>query len=210
MENKMNESINKKNNKNIFEQYKKKGKKLSQSEKRVLALIILLIISAITFFLIIFNLIKGQEVSNEINKYTQAKGVDKEHFERVRNAEEYKRMKIYTGEIIKSIVNKQYESVYNRLDKDYKEKYFNTLEEFKKYCENRLPENLVVIHNNIERIGEYYVLDVDLVNSENPRDIKSRRNVYFVFKEYKIEDYVFSFAKKSYVDEEKREEILNN
>lgn len=210
MENKMNESINKKINKNIFEQYKKKGKKLSQNEKRVLALIILLVISAITFFLIIFNLIKGQEVSNEINKYTQAKGVDKEHFERVRNAEEYKRMKIYTGEIIKSIVNKQYESVYNRLDKDYKEKYFNTLEEFKKYCENRLPENLVVIHNNIERIGEYYVLDVDLVNSENPRDIKSRRNVYFVFKEYKIEDYVFSFAKKSYVDEEKREEILNN
>ena len=119
-------------------------------------------------------------------------------------------MKIYTGEIIKSIVNKQYENVYNKLDKDYKEKYFNTLEEFKKYCENRLPENLVVIHNNIERIGEYYVLDVDLVNSENPRDIKSRRNVYFVFKEYKIEDYVFSFAKKSYVDEEKREEILNN
>ena len=210
MKEKVNESINKKINKNIFEQYKKKGKKLSQSEKRVLALIILLIISAITFFLIIFNLIKGQEVSNEINKYTQAKGVDKEHFERVRNAEEYKRMKIYTGEIIKSIVNKQYESVYNRLDKDYKEKYFNTLEEFKKYCENRLPENLVVIHNNIERIGEYYVLDVDLVNSENPRDIKSRRNVYFVFKEYKIEDYVFSFAKKSYVDEEKREEILNN
>ena len=210
MENKMNESINKKINKNIFEQYKKKGKKLSQNEKRVLALIILLVISAITFFLIIFNLIKGQEVSNEINKYTQAKGVDKEHFERVRNAEEYKRMKIYTGEIIKSIVNKQYESVYNRLDKDYKEKYFNTLEEFKKYCENRLPENLVVIHNNIERIGEYYVLDVDLVNSEHPRDIKSRRNVYFVFKEYKLEDYVFSFAKKSYVDEEKREEILNN
>lgn len=210
MKEKANESNNKKVNKNIFEQYKKKGKKLSQSEKRVLALIILLIISAITFFLIIFNLIKGQEVSNEINKYTQARGVDKEHFERVRNAEEYKRMKIYTGEIIKSIVNKQYESVYNRLDKDYKEKYFNTLEEFKKYCENRLPENLVVIHNNIERIGEYYVLDVDLVNSENPRDIKSRRNVYFVFKEYKIEDYVFSFAKKSYVDEEKREEILNN
>lgn len=210
MKEKVNESNNKKVNKNIFEQYKKKAKKLSQNEKRVLALIILLVISAITFFLIIFNLIKGQEVSNEINKYTQARGVDKEHFERVRNSEEYKRMKIYTGEIIKSIVNKQYESVYNKLDKDYKEKYFNTLEEFKKYCENRLPENLVVIHNNIERIGEYYVLDVDLVNSENPRDIKSRRNVYFVFKEYKIEDYVFSFAKKSYVDEEKREEILNN
>ena len=125
MKEKVNESNNKKVNKNIFEQYKKKAKKLSQNEKRVLALIILLIISAITFFLIIFNLIKGQEVSNEINKYTQARGVDKEHFERVRNSEEYKRMKIYTGEIIKSIVNKQYENVYNKLDKDYKEKYFN-------------------------------------------------------------------------------------
>ena len=101
MENKMNESINKKINKNIFEQYKKKGKKLSQSEKRVLALIILLVISAITFFLIIFNLIKGQEVSNEINKYTQARGVDKEHFERVRNSEEYKRMKILSLNIKK-------------------------------------------------------------------------------------------------------------
>lgn len=185
-------------NRNIVSNFKKEQEKNKKSKLVLLVILLILVTSILVFWILTINQ-KAKFKEAKVG-YATKKEVDKQIVEKVRNEDEPTRMKIYLGNIIEALKNKKYEYVYERFDEDYKKKYFPTIEELKNYTENRLPSNLSVSHRNIERLGEFYILTVDLVNSEDFEDKKNRKEVQFVFKEYNFDDFHFSFSKGRYLN----------
>lgn len=193
-----NNKNSKKNNQSILKKIKNWIKKVtnSEEERKLVILVFLLIFTIITISLIIYTyLFKPIANNNNSNSNINQVYQNQNLVNRVRDKEEHERFKIYLGDIIKNLKNKEYETVYNKLNDNYKEKYFKTQDEFISYVENKLPQNMIVNHTNIERIDNYYIITVDLVNSRDYNDIKNRKNMYFVFREYGFDDYNFSFSK---------------
>lgn len=193
-----NNKNSKKNNQSILKKFKNWIKKVtnSEEERKLVILVFLLIFTIITISLIIYTyLFKPIANNNNSNSNINQVYQNQNLVNRVRDKEEHERFKIYLGDIIKNLKNKEYETVYNKLNDNYKEKYFKTQDEFISYVENKLPQNMIVNHTNIERIDNYYIITVDLVNSRDYNDIKNRKNMYFVFREYGFDDYSFSFSK---------------
>jgi len=50
-------------------------------------------------------------------------------------------------------------------------------------------------HVNFEAIGDYYVVETDIIANNSNEDKKNKKGLYFVFREYDFNDYVFSFSK---------------
>ena len=202
MENNFKQSINNetyekfKNIKGRSNSRKNNFKKIFDLRNNVVFLSIVLILVIISIVILVFNLTKTKEIEQKKISYVTNEPLNTNVVERIRNSGEHERMKVYIGEIIKAIEEKRYDFAYIRMNEEYRNKYFPSLNSFKQYCETVLPKNMAVSHNNIERIGEYYVLEVDLINSSNITDKKNRKNMYFVFKEYNFTDYHFSFSKE--------------
>lgn len=192
-----NNKNSKKNNQSILKKIKNWIKKVtnSEEERKLVILVFLLIFTIITISLIIYTYLFKPIANNNSNSNINQVYQNQNLVNRVRDKEEHERFKIYLGDIIKNLKNKEYETVYNKLNDNYKEKYFKTQDEFISYVENKLPQNMIVNHTNIERIDNYYIITVDLVNSRDYNDIKNRKNMYFVFREYGFDDYSFSFSK---------------
>lgn len=192
-----NNKNSKKNNQSILKKIKNWIKKVtnSEEERKLVILVFLLIFTIITISLIIYTYLFKPIANNNSNSNINQVYQNQNLVNRVRDKEEHERFKIYLGDIIKNLKNKEYETVYNKLNDNYKEKYFKTQYEFISYVENKLPQNMIVNHTNIERIDNYYIITVDLVNSRDYNDIKNRKNMYFVFREYGFDDYSFSFSK---------------
>lgn len=192
-----NNKNSKKNNQSILKKIKNWIKKVtnSEEERKLVILVFLLIFTIITISLIIYTYLFKPIANNNSNSNINQVYQNQNLVNRVRDKEEHERFKIYLGDIIKNLKNKEYETVYNKLNDNYKEKYFKTQDEFISYVENKLPQNMIVNHTNIERIDNYYIITVDLVNSRDYNDIKNRKNMYFVFREYGFDDYNFSFSK---------------
>ena len=104
-------------------------------------------------------------------------------------------MKIYLGDIVKNLNEKNYSDIYKRLAPEYKKKYFNSLEEFEKYFKDYYPDSFSIKHVNFEAIGDYYVVETDIIANNSNEDKKNKKGLYFVFREYDFNDYVFSFSK---------------
>ncbi|MBF0990287.1 MAG: hypothetical protein HXK70_06040 [Clostridiales bacterium] len=104
-------------------------------------------------------------------------------------------MKIYLGDIVRKLNEKKYSELYKRLATGYKEKYFKTLEEFEKYFKEYYPESFSIKHVNFEAIGDYYVVESDIISNNSKEENKNKKGLYFVFREYDFNDYVFSFSK---------------
>ena len=108
---------------------------------------------------------------------------------------EYVEWQTIDRKIVKKINEKKYSEVYKRLAPEYKEQYFKTLDEFEQYFKEYFPQTFSIKHSNFEAIGDYYVLEVDIISNNLNEDIKNKKELYFVFKEYDFDDYVFSFSK---------------
>ena len=80
-------------------------------------------------------------------------------------------------------------------NEEYKKKYFNSLEEFEKYFKDYYPDSFSIKHVNFEAIGDYYVVETDIIANNSNEDNKNKKGLYFVFREYDFNDYVFSFSK---------------
>lgn len=169
----------------------------NNEEKKIkLILGIMLILLVLTLASIIMLVTKLFEKKEE-PRVPYVTGVEKNEklVERLKGKSEYARMKIYLGDIVRKLNEKNYSELYKRLEPSYKEKYFKTLEEFEKYFKEYYPESFSIKHVNFEAIGDYYVVESDIISNNSKEENKNKKGLYFVFREYDFNDYVFSFSK---------------
>lgn len=105
---------------------------------------------------------------------------------------ERERMEYYFSEFIEYIENGEYQDAYNLLYPEFKDNYFKTLEDFKKYVDKTYPEFVSFNYNDIERQGYIYVLSITVINPEVKID-QSIKNQRIVIKENDFNDFVLSF-----------------
>lgn len=111
---------------------------------------------------------------------------------------EQERMEYYCASFFKLVDNKSYEKAYELLYDDYKENFFPTLNNFKRYLEENFPSDFALSYLNMERLGDIYVLNVnvkDTVNGVHGHNF----DMYVVIKENALNDFVISFSRNSAV-----------
>lgn len=118
--------------------------------------------------------------------------IDKIEITELSNMTERERMERYVGKFLEAVRNEKYESAYGMLYSDFKERYFQTLEDFEDYAKTKFSSRVSVEYTNIERNGDIYVL---WVNINNPLKSKSEtREINFVIQEKALDDFVLSFS----------------
>ena len=174
--------------------------KNSKNENRkigilIIIMIILIIITLATILTMIVRIFEKKEEP----KVQYVTGVEKDQklVERLKGKSEFKRMNIYLGDIVRKLNSKRYTEVYKRLAPEYKEKYFKNIEEFEKYFKEYFPTTFSIKNVNFEALGEYYVVEVDVIADDSKEENKNKQGLYFVFREYDFDDYVFSFSKNN-------------
>lgn len=186
-------------NNRINEIIEKKSKKANASNRDNTRIYIIISIISIVLLLsalamMIYNLTKAHDINEEKVSYITGNKQEKEVVKRIRNEDAYKRMKVYLGKIITKIAEEDYNYAYSRLYPGFRESNFPTEKSFDNYCKSYFPKNMTYRYKNFDKIGDYYVAVVDIVNTATPNDEKNRYDMYFVFKEYDFDDYVFSFS----------------
>ncbi len=100
-------------------------------------------------------------------------------------------MEYYCGVYFKHLEKKEYEEAYSLLYKDFKEKYFPTIESYKEYVSKIYPQNMVLEYNDITRQGSIYVLRLDVIDILKTSKEKFSQRI--VIKENTYNDFVISF-----------------
>jgi hypothetical protein len=115
---------------------------------------------------------------------------------------EEERIEYYCGEFFKLLDREDYETAYSILYDEYKENFFPTYENFKKYIETYFPESFALSYQNIERLGDIYVLWVSVKDTLNGSKYGHNFDMNVVIQENNYNDYVLSFSRDSAVAEE--------
>lgn len=114
---------------------------------------------------------------------------------------ERERMQFYCADFFKKIDSGHYEEAYNLLYSDYKENFFPTLANFTEYFKEYFPDDFALKYNNIERLGDIYVLWVSVSDTVNGSKLGHNFSMNVVLKENELNNYVISFSRDSAVNE---------
>lgn len=181
---------------NEFKEKKEKDKKEFNVQKiTIFAIVLLLLIAFLVIILLIINT-KNKLIKNSENLPSYAQNFNKIKYndtvEYVRDKGEMRRMKIYLGDFFDNIENKNYDEIYSRLDDSFKEKFFPRKQVLIDYINGEFPKDVGYVIKNFERIGSLYVYIVDIGSIS---DSRKKTDMKFVFEEYDLNDYRFSFSK---------------
>ena len=119
---------------------------------------------------------------------------------------EQERMTYYCAEFFKKIDNGLYEEAYALLYTDYKENFFPTLDNFKKYFIDYFPSDFSLDYTNIERLGSIYVMWVSVKDTVNGSRYGKNFDMNVVVQENDLNDFVISFSRDSAVNNTREEE----
>ena len=181
---------------------------IKKSKRLIIVIgIILIILILLLVVLKVFNKQNNQLSENDIQKISEE--ADKKEkdaiLERLYKMSEQERINYYCAEFFKLIDTKKYEQAYNLLYDEYKENYFPSLASFKRYVQEYFPDDIALNFTNIERLGEIYVLWVDVKDSLNGVKFGHNFSMNVVVKENDYNDYVLSFSRNSAVEEQEAE-----
>ena len=171
---------------------------------KMIVIILVVVLIALIFAMILLY----RNTKNNSNLSTSEKA-EIEHLEEVKKERavqlsdktEQERMQAYCADFFKLVDNGSYERAYSLLYSDYKENFFPTLNNFKKYFEDYFPSSFALDYNNIERLGDIYVLMVSVKDTVNG-SYGHNFDMYVVLQEKALNDYVISFSRNSAVKEE--------
>lgn len=158
---------------------------------------ILIITLLITIMIIVIIVIKSLEKksiqNNAINNEKNITDIKQDNSgNELKNMSERQRMEFYFSEFMDYIENGKYQEAYNLLYPDFKDNYFKTLDDFKKYVNKTYPEFVSFSYNDIERQGNIYVLMITVINPDlNKSEAKKSQRI--VIKENNFNDFVLSF-----------------
>lgn len=186
----------------------KKGKKY-QKDKIQLMILILLVILLIIINLILFTKevlqpkiqkqkIK-QDVANSSNQSIETKQEvevarsDDEIVQMLKNSNytERDRIEYYCGEYFKKLELKEYDSAYNMLYDEFKQKYFPTVEEYEEYVKKIYPEEWALDYVDITRQGDIYVLKLTILDVLGNKETEKSQRI--VIRENNYNDFDISF-----------------
>ena len=186
----------------------KKGKKY-QKDKSQLMILILLVILLIIINLILFTKevlqpkiqkqkIK-QDVANSSNQSIETKQEvevarsDDEIVQMLKNSNytERDRIEYYCGEYFKKLELKEYDSAYNMLYDEFKQKYFPTVEEYEEYVKKIYPEEWALDYVDITRQGDIYVLKLTILDVLGTKETEKSQRI--VIRENNYNDFDISF-----------------
>ena len=103
------------------------------------------------------------------------------------------RMEYYCGQFFKYIRYKEYEKAYSMLYSEFKENYFKTEEEFEKYVKDHYPELLGLEYDDIQKLGNMFIIRLKLHNLGAEGDGGTEHIVRVVVQEYYYNSYKISF-----------------
>lgn len=177
---------------------------MSTYRKILVVIIIIAIIMGIGIFIDELNRNKKNIPRNEVESTLASSPVsqDKDSYY---GMDEKTRIKKYIGEIFFFYELEDYKSAYNRLNEDFKQEYFKTLDDFTEYVKSTYPKNpsLNYVEFNVE--GEVFVMKVTVL------DIKDKSfetfNQRFVIRELGPDNYTYSFQKDTILTKDDVEEI---
>ena len=180
----------KKNNRNLQES-KTNSSKLRKTLNGILLIIAILII-IVLIVLIQINKRKTTKmtVSNETREQIEQKN-ENAITGNITQMSEEDRVEAYVGQFISAIEEKDYDKAYAKLNENFKNNYFKTLEDFKNYAEKKYPSNPSITYDSLKRIGQIYLVQVtikDVMNTDF--NAFSQR---FVIRENGANDYKVSF-----------------
>ena len=177
--------------------------KIKKKTLRIAIIITIFVLIILLFSLLL--LIRNSETRKQTN-------IEKANIEYIEKANqkvvedlsdkpEQERIQYYCANFFKLIDTKRYEDAYKLLYSEYKENFFPTFNNFKKYFEDYFPDDFGLSYSNIERFGDIYVLTVNLNDTVNGK-YGHNFQLYVVIKENKLNDYVISFSRNSAVEDE--------
>ncbi len=173
---------------------------MKKNKKFILVLLILaLIVFVLALILLSITNSKNQNPTvlsietDEKTKQEVKRAVDEALVEKLSNLSEQKRVEYYATEFIKALEGRKISTAYALLNEDFKKNYFKTEESFGEYVKTYFPKEVSVKYTNMERLGDIYVLVVeikDILTSVNPNHFEC----YIVVKENEYADYELSFS----------------
>lgn len=193
-----------------------------KKRKKVKIDFLVIILSIIAIFFTIYNVkiyinvrgksdekVETEETKQEVQAIEMNSSITTElleedrnnaNFNRLQNLNERERMEYYYGVFLKYVQQKDYDAAYDLLYDDFKANYFPTVETFKTYMEKRYTSNMTAEYNNIERLGDIYVLWVSVSDLSTKKEYYDGKIVHpsifinVVIQEYDFGDYKLSFS----------------
>jgi len=183
----------------------KKRKTSFDKIANVILLIIIIILAIVNIRMFVNNNKKeDNETENEVTltaeeivelaNWTNTVTTDEENEEgmqrNISTMTERKRMQTYVGEFLNDIEDGDYEVAYACLNEKFRNTYFPSLDDFKKYCDETYSKSNSINYGDIDRQGEYYVLNTTIISNIGDANKTDQR---FVVKENGNNDYEISF-----------------
>lgn len=178
-----------------------------KKRKKIKILIFILTVTLIVLTIILVKLVSKNNTNNE-KQYnpnnvsftptvkTQEEK-DDEELKMIQNMNERSRMQYYIGKYIGYIQEKEYKKAYDLLYNEYKDTYFPNIEVYIDYIQEKYPFELIAVeYNNIERLGDTYILWVNVVDAINGNpNSEEKLEQNFVIRENGFNDFDLSFSK---------------
>ena len=183
---------------------KNKSKKV-RINKIAIIILILIIVLLIILMLIISKKSKNKTVPYEKVQEEFQENNEQADLELLYDMSEQERMSFYCAKFFK-MVRINPDKAYGFLNDEYKNNYFPTKENFKKYIEDYFPDDTGLVYKNIERLGDIYVLWLHVTDTVNGEKYGHNFDMYVVIKEKDYNDFEISFSRNSAVDTIKKEE----
>ena len=168
-------------------------------------LILIIIIGVSAILTIDNNEDEETEKASLVSEETTEEIAEETTLEKLYDMTEQERITYYCASFFKLVDNEEYEEAYEILYDEYIENYFPTLASFSVYMETYFPENFSLDYTNFERLGDIYVLWVDVSDTLNG-SYGHNFSLNVVIRENDFNDYDLSFSRNSAVEEEEDEE----
>ena len=177
------------------------ARKNKKNLKKIIIIVSIILVILVALLIVLVNKNSSSEAQTEKAKINYSNKKEQEKLQDLYEKSESQRMETYCADFFKLIDDDNYGEAYKLLYSDYKENYFPTLENFKRYFEDYFPKDFGLSYTNIERLGDIYVLTVNVKDTVNGSYGHSF-DMYVVIKETKLNEYVISFSRNSAVEEE--------
>ena len=169
--------------------------KENKKTKSLSIFIIILIILAIAIIaMLVYNIItKDNEGDKKVIDTITGEVISGEKLE-LYSMDEAERIKYYFNVYLDYLENKEYEKAYDMLDDKFKNNYFNTIDTYIQYVNNKYSPIISVTYDDMIRMGNYYILDItflDLFSSTDENMVGELQK--FVIYETDYNEYKISF-----------------
>lgn len=153
--------------------------------------VLLLIALFIVILLILITIVNMQDLkkTKETEKKDETTYFEDSSVNKLASMSEKERITFYFSKYIENIENGDYETAYNMLYDEFRDTYFDTIENFESYVKGKYPEIISVEYLEFKREGKYYIISVKILDISNNEVFEQK----FILIEYDYDNFKLSF-----------------